>query len=331
MGRKGLIILALLVAGLGTAYFIQQERARPQSLPATANRESLLPELQGALKGLTALDIRSPGLPEIRLERQGDGWVIPAKAGYPAADPTVAGLLRALADARKVEAKTANPELHGRVGLAEKGAPEEQGTRLKLERGDGEPLELLVGKPAQQGKGQLVRLYGDNQVWLIDQALLIPASELGWLDRRVVAIPFASVRQVEVVYPSGNTLTVFRDSADEPNLRVKQLPKGRRLAYEAAANGMATLFAGLDFADNAPLAQVQFKGKPALRFSLSTFDGGELKGEVYQQGEQPWLVLKGRDRLDDAKVPGKMDWAYRLESFQYQALAKKLEDVLAAK
>ncbi|MNH25147.1 hypothetical protein D3C79_851190 [compost metagenome] len=109
------------------------------------------------------------------------------------------------------------------------------------------------------------------------------------------------------------------------------MPKGRRLAYEAAANGMATLFAGLEFADNAPLAQVQFKGKPMLEFSLSTFDGGELRGVVYPQGEQPWLVLKDKKGLGDELVPGKLDWAYRLEPFHYQALAKKLEDVLAAK
>ncbi|MDT4884308.1 hypothetical protein D3C72_2347760 [compost metagenome] len=68
-----------------------------------------------------------------------------------------------------------------------------------------------------------------------------------------------------------------------------------------------------------------------LEFSLSTFEGGELRGVVYPQGEQPWLVLTDKKGLGDEQVPGKLDWAYRLEPFQYQALAKKLEDVLAAK
>ncbi len=329
MGRKGLIILALLALGLGVAYYIQQGDSRPP--PSAVVREPLLPGLQGRLASVTALDVRRPGQPQLRLERKGELWVLPAKADYPAAGQPVATLLRALAEAHKVEAKTANPELHGRVGLADKGNDEEQGTRIKLERGSEPPLELLVGKPAQQGKGQLVRLYGDNQVWLVDQALPLPATELNWLDRRVAEIPFASVRQVEVAYPNGSQLTVYRDTAEEPNLKLKQLPKGRRLAYEAAANGMATLFAALTFVDNAPLAQVQFKGKPMLIFSLSTFDGGELRGEVYEQGGQPWLVLKGKERLGDDLVPGKLDWTYRLEPFQYQALAKKLEDVLAGK
>ncbi|WP_044873751.1 DUF4340 domain-containing protein [Pseudomonas sp. LFM046] len=331
MGRKGLLILALLAIGLGAAYFIQHGSSRPQPQPTSVSRELLLPDLQGKLATVTALDVWRPEQPELRLERRGELWVLPAKGDYPATGQSVAALLRALAEARKVEAKTTNPELHARVGLADKGNAEEQAIRIKLERGTEAPLELLLGKPAQQGKGQLVRLYGDNQVWLVDQALPLPATELNWLDRRVAEIPFASVRQVEVVYPNGSLLTVYRDSAEEPNLKLKQLPKGRRLAYEAAANGMATLFSGLEFADNAPLSQVQFKGKPMLEFSLSTFDGGELRGVIYGQGEQPWLVLKGKEKLDDAKVPGKLDWAYRLEPFQYQALAKKLEDVLAAK
>ncbi len=331
MGHKGLIVLALLAAGLGTAYVIQHDSSRPQPQPTGVTRELLLPALQGRLASVSALDVQIPGQPDLRLARKDGLWVLPAKADYPAAGLPVATLLRALADARKVEAKTANPELHGRVGLADKGSAEEQGTRIKLERGGEPPLELLVGKPAQQGNGQLVRLYGDNQVWLIDQAITLPANELGWLDRRVAGIPFASVRQVEITYPSGNRLTVYRDTAEEPNLKLKQLPKGRRLAFDAAANGMATLFAGLEFADNAPLAQVQFKGKPMLQFSLSTFDDGELRGEVFSQGEQAWMVLKDKKKLVDEQVPGKLDWAYRLEPFQYQALAKKLEDVLAAK
>ncbi|MDH4557698.1 DUF4340 domain-containing protein [Pseudomonas sp. BN417] len=329
MGRKGLIFLALLALGLGAAYYIQQGSSRPQ--PPSASRELLLPGLQGKLAEVSAVDVQRPGQPDLRLERKGELWVLPAKADYPAAGQPVATLLKALAEAQKVEAKTANPELHGRVGLADKGNAEEQGVRVRLERGGEAPLELLVGKPAQQGKGQLVRLYGDNQVWLVDQSMPMPATELNWLDRRVAAIPFAKVRQVEVAYPNGSKLTVYRDSAEEPNLKLKQLPKDRRLAYEAAANGMATLFAGLEFADNAPLAQVQFKGKPMLEFSLSTFEGGELRGVVYPQAEQPWLVLTDKKGLGDEQVPGKLDWAYRLEPFQYQALAKKLEDVLAAK
>ncbi|BAN50281.1 DUF4340 domain-containing protein [Metapseudomonas resinovorans] len=331
MGRKGLIFLALLAAGLGAAWFIQQDSRRPEPQPSSASRELLLPGLQGNLASVTTIEVRRPGQPDLRLARQGERWVVPAKADSPVSAQPVATLLRALVEARKVEAKTANPELHGRVGLADKGGAEAQGIHIKLERGAEPPLELLVGKPAQQGKGQLVRLYGDNQVWLVDQPMPLPATELDWLDRRVAEIPFASIRQVEVLYPNGSRMTVYRDAFGEPNLKLKELPKGRQLAHEAAANGPAMLFSSLLFADNAPLEQVQFKDKPVMQFNLQTFDGGELRGEIHIQGEQAWLVLKSKEKLTEEQVPGRLDWAYRIEPSQFHALARELEDLLAKK
>ncbi|WP_252724850.1 hypothetical protein, partial [Acinetobacter baumannii] len=69
------------------------------------------------------------------------------------------------------------------------------------------------------------------------------------------------------------------------NLQVRQLPTGRKLAYEAAANGAAALFADLRFADVAPLAQVGFRQAPLLlAFSLRTFSGARLDGEIRRQG-----------------------------------------------
>lgn len=266
----------------------------------------------------------------MHLARRDSTWVVADKAGYPADARAVADLLRALGEARRIEARTAKPELHAQLGLAEKPG-EGQALRLVVRGQNGLPQQdLLIGKPGQQGKGQLVRLPGDDQSWLIDRRIELPETELAWLDRRIAAIPFSSVRQVEVRYPQGKELTVYRDAENEPNMKVRQLPAGRKLAYEAAANGMAAVFAGLQFADAAPLDQIQFKDKPLLSFELQTFAGGRLAGELLGQGEQYWLRLTGQEKLDD-QVPGRTDWAYLIEPFQYQALARKLEDLLSAK
>lgn len=154
MGRNGLIFLALLAAGLGTAYYIQQDSARPQP-QAVVSRELLLPELQGKLEGVTALDVQVPGQPDLRLARKDGVWVLPAKADYPAAGQPVATLLRALAEARKVEAKTANPELHGRVGLAEKGESSEQGRASRLSAAAKHPWNCCWASRHSRARGNL--------------------------------------------------------------------------------------------------------------------------------------------------------------------------------
>lgn len=322
MNRKTLFVLAVLALALVAGWYFTSQVGLPR-VPAQAER--WLPGVQVAQ--VKAIEVQRGDQPLVRLERREQGWVVPAKADYPADQGVVNKLLKALAEARKVEPRTANPELYGRLGLADKGEAEQRAVRLTLEQGEA-PLQLLIGKPGQQ-EGQLVRRADEAQSWLVSQRIELPASELEWLDRRVTAIPFAEVRELDLRHAGGERLTLARDKAEEANLQVRDLPKGKRLAFDGAANGFGQFFADLRFADAAPLAQLGFDGKPALEFSLTTFAGKTLKGRFYGKADQHWLLLEQGSGLSASEVPGRSDWAYRVEPYQYQSLARKLTDLLA--
>lgn len=322
MQRKSLMLLVVLAVLLGGLYaWLQREPER-----APAKESHYFPGLQ--VQQVSAVKIQRPGQPDIRVARQDGRWVMPAKADFTAAGRLIGDLLQDLAQARKVEAKTREPGNFAQLELTEQGPG--AAVRLTLERAGGAPLELLVGKASQQG-GRLVRQPGDNQVWLIDKDLRLPPDELDWLDRRVTSIPFEKIAEVAVTYPQGETLTVFRDKPEEPNLRVRELPKDAKLAYEAVANGMGTPFGQLTFADAAPLDQVQFNGAPELTFSLKTFDGASLLGQVHEQGGHPWLIIDSAKGFADGQVQARAGWAYRIEDFQYKALARHLAEITAKK
>lgn len=324
MGRKGLLILLAAVLLLGVGYFwVGQQRS---ATPAD-QRPALLSGLQGQLSQVRAIEVARPEQPVVRVERASEGWQVPAKVGYPADAQALGLTLRALAEARKVEARTANPAYHARLGLAESGAVQEQGVRVRLELDGAAAVELRIGNAGSRS-GQLVRMAAENQVWLVDRDIPLPSSELAWLDRRVTQISFAQIRQVDVRHANGEQLTVLREQVEQPNLRVKQLPAGRPLAYEAVANGMANLFGDLRFVDALPLAQLQFKEQPLLRFELLTFGAGRLQGEMHQRGEQYWLVLTDRTDLTADQVPAAPDWAFQIDAQQYKALARRLKDLL---
>ena len=322
MNRKTLFVLAVLALALVAGWYFTSQVGLPR-VPAQAER--WLPGVQVAQ--VKAIEVQRGDQPLVRLERREQGWVVPAKADYPADQGVVNKLLKALAEARKVEPRTANPELYGRLGLADQGEAEQRGVRLTLEQGEA-PLQLLIGTPGQQD-GQLVRRADEAQSWLVSQRIELPASELDWLDRRVTAIPFAEVRELDLRHAGGERLTLARDKAEEANLQVRDLPKGKRLAFDGAANGFGQFFADLRFADAAPLAQLGFEGKPALEFSLTTFAGKTLKGRFYGKADQHWLLLEQGSGLSASEVPGRSDWAYRVEPYQYQSLARKLTDLLA--
>lgn len=327
MGRKGLIalIVIVLLSVLGYLALRQDQQQRT----AQIERAPWLGAEQGYLGSLQALEIEQPGQPAVRIERRGEAWVVPAKADYPAAPQPLTNLLRTLREARTVEAKTANPQWHARLGLAESGEEGEQALRLRLHFEGHPDLALRLGNPARQGSGQLVRRAGEDQVWQIDQQLDLPSHELDWLDRRISDIPFASVKRLELHHADGETLTLSKADAGQYNFAVEQLGKDQALSFEGAANGMVTLFSNLRFADAAPLAQIAFKQAPMLKLSLAGFDGQSLEGALYKQGEQHWLVLGEREGFKAGEVSARRDWAYRLEPEQVQRLAKKLRDLLA--
>ncbi|MDG9924376.1 MULTISPECIES: DUF4340 domain-containing protein [unclassified Pseudomonas] len=324
MNRKTLFVLGVLALALVAGWYFTSQVQKPR---APVQAEAWLPGLQTAQ--VEAIEIRRVGQPLVRLQRRESGWVLPDKADYSANQAAIGALLKALAEARKVEPRTANPELYGRLGLADKGEPEQQGVRVTLQSEGQPPLSLLIGKPGQQS-GQLVRRGDEAQSWLVSQRIELPATELEWLDRRVTAVPFTSVRELQLRHASGERLTLFRDKAEDAHLQVRELPKGKRLAFNGAADSMGQFFADLRFADAAPLAQLTFEGKPALQFSLVTLAGKRLSGSLYGKADQYWLLLDQGSDLSAAELSGRSDWAYRLEAYQYQSLAKKLTELLAA-
>lgn len=320
MSRKSFAALGLLLlAGLLFWSF----QLQPVRSPVAPVSERWLPGLQGAR--VRAIEVQRPGQPLLRLERREQGWVVPAKAQYPARGAAAEALLAALSAARKLQPSV--QELQFPSSAAHDPAPSTV-LRVRLDLADGAPLVLLLGSADAVG-GQPVRQADQQQTWLIDRPIELPANELHWLDRRISAIPFASVRELQLRYLRGEALTFYREQPDGP-LQLRQLPSGRRLADAARANGPAQLFADLEFGDAAPLAQIGFSGAPALQFRLQTFAGGQLQGRVFLQGGQHWLTLQDGRGLSRAELPGKLDWAYRLEPEQYRRLAKKLTDLLAA-
>lgn len=131
MNRKTLFVLAVLALALVAGWYFTSQVGLPR-VPAQAER--WLPGVQVAQ--VKAIEVQRGDQPLVRLERREQGWVVPAKADYPADQGVVNKLLKALAEARKVEPRTANPELYGRLGLADKGEAEQRGVRLTLEQGE---------------------------------------------------------------------------------------------------------------------------------------------------------------------------------------------------
>lgn len=294
------LALALFAGILGWLHERQQPPAQP---PAS---RAWLPGLKP--HQVTALCIATPGQPTIRARRDGKDWTLASKDGYPASGETIRQLLRSLADARLLEEKSASPENRERMGLSDQGKG--QASRITLERGDAPPLVLLLGKRTSQG-GQLVRQADDEGAWLIDRTVGLPVNDLALLDPRLTDLPFEQLRELTLSYGNGVRLNISRASEKDDGIRLRQFPSRPQLMGEAEAEQAARLFAALRLLEVAPAKAS--RQKPLLTFTLKSFAGGTLQGQLLELERQYWLQLTDSKGFSDGQVSAVKGWRYRVE------------------
>lgn len=272
----------------------------------------LLPLAAGAapwtaeLAQLDALELRRDGQPPVRLARQGPLWVLVDKAGYPADQSLVRSFLGALA--------TAQPLEH----VAAETVPRD--IRITLRRGDAAPQRLyLASEPNPEGR--LLYLGDEARPWRVDGPLPLPLQELNWLDRRLLAVPPAELRELQLHKANGSQLVFFRHG-DAP-MRLEQLPSGQPPAAQALEELLA-VFAGLRFSEVVPGDQLAFSKRPRLRFTLRTQGGARVEGAVYRHRNFHWLTLAPGAGLPANQQAGRAGWLYRLEYWQVSLLEREL-------
>ncbi|MFK1437545.1 hypothetical protein AXX04_06015 [Pseudomonas aeruginosa] len=294
------LALALFAGTLGWLHERQQPPAQP---PAS---RAWLPGLKP--HQVTALCIATPGKPVIHLRRDGKGWKLASRAEYPASGEAIRQLLRTLADARLLEEKSALPENRERMGLADAGKG--QASRIILERGDAPPLVLLLGKPSAQG-GQLVKRDEDDRAWLIDRTVGLPLGDLALLNRQLTALPFEQLSELSLSYSNGVRLNISRKDERDDGIHLQQFPSKPRLMGEAEAEQAARLFSALTLVDVAPAGKTE--PKPLLTFTLKSFSGGSLKGQLFELDRQYWLQLNENKGFAEGQVGALTGWRYRVQ------------------
>jgi hypothetical protein len=254
MNKRIVILAAAVAVAVGLVVLLASQRA-PEA------EGSLLagPVLPGLAERLNEVDsiriVQAGNQPVLTLARTAEGWTVGERDGYPANAGKVRTALLNLAESKVVEAKTANPERYAQLGVEDVDAADATGVRIELAGEGMEPTALIVGNYAgQQGEGTYVRRPGEAQS-LMAAGNLVPERQVGdWLRREIVDFPSSRIQQVELVEGDGPPLRIFKESADDANFQVADLPRGRALQSEVVANGLASTLSGLTLDDVARAA-----------------------------------------------------------------------------
>ncbi|MGY6555973.1 MAG: DUF4340 domain-containing protein [Wenzhouxiangella sp.] len=303
----------------------------------------LVPGLREQVNELTALDIRgADGSLIVALRRDAQLWRVDNRDGFEADFRRVHDFLRELATARRAEPRTAQPEWHARLGLAEIGSPEASGVLIEFP-GTELPAVILGQQDAITG-GRFARLERDDSTWLSDRPLAVAVAALNWLERSVMDIPASELAEVRIEHADGDR--VHLRPADEAGDQwvLLNVPTGReagpRWEIRPVANGLANIqldeVRRHDGAVPDDAVRSTYITRDGLVFAVRLFsdeNGSWAHFSVSVQSGEEVSGDRPKDQLliDATAVDARLSpWQFALNPRKFEVMTARQESLLAA-
>ncbi len=256
----------------------------------------VLPDLGSQLQTVDRVTMVH-GTRKVTLKRDTDGWQVEEKNDWPAEPQRVRRLLLGLAELRYVEPKTREPRLYSRLDVEDAGKPISKSTLITVADDKGKLLgDIIAGKSKYDelgggNDGLYLRKPGDVQSWLASGSLDLSGDATAWLDKSLLDVPAASVKEAEFIAADGRNVTILRGAAGEKFHLANPVPKGKKLKDADALDEPAGALASLELADVEPAALFAFPEKGISRARFTTFDGLTVTVDIAQQSKTNWVRI----------------------------------------
>lgn len=357
MNRKAFGILVLTGCLLVMLAIVGQNRDATGPIAGESAGTQILAGLADNLNSIIGVTITGAGAQQlVGLQRVEGQWTVSEAGGYAADQSKVNALLIALAEARIVEEKTSNPELHSRLGVEDIAQTDATGFEVSLINASGESYEVVLGDTYTSSQ-VYARVADDDQSVLIDRNPDVARDPSDWVVADIISIVSDRVQRVEITQANGARLTIRKEAPGNSNFTVDGIPDGRELQYAGVANVSAELLQNLRLDDVRPATDEPVAAAVVSEYWM--FDGLVITvtttGVDDDNGDGAWLKFTARYDTDQAlsfaaAVPAEdsdpespaesalaeadaindrlADWQYRIPSYQLSQLTRRIEDLL---
>lgn len=335
-GRNFWTLLAVTVIAVIAAVFVVRGGGAPRTDPLVG--QAVLPEVTQRLADVGRVTLVHAGA-KITLLRRGEHWVVEEKDDYPANDVKVRQALLGLADLSFVEPKTSKPDLYSRLEVEDTDKKEAKSTLVTVADAKGSLLgELITGKRRvdQLGGGNdgiYVRKPGDTQSWLARGTLDVSGDAPQWLDKKLMDLPQAKIKDATLTAADGAALGFKRDKPEEKFSLATPPPAGKQLKSGDPLDTPAGALAGLDLADVRAAKDFDFPKTGVATARYDSFDGLTVTINIVQKDGKDWARIVASGTGDAAKQAADLNaklgpWIYAIESYKAKAMETKLDDVV---
>ncbi len=349
MNRRLFNLLGLAAAFLTVAVLVVNWLG-PQK-PDAVDAEKLLPDFMQERAGVDFIQLsKGNGVPLV-LKRDGEHWTVASRDGYPANAGKIRTLLDNLAQAEKVEAKTADPARYEKLGVK---ADSDQALLLTVKAGEKLVIELVVGNAVLRPAGHFVRMKADAQSWLIDRELSIGTEASDWLRTDLINLPASTIKRVErvkaqpvqcITVPcppvAGDVLfTLSKEKVEDNSFTLAPIPAGKAPGADWLLAGLADALNGLNASDVLRADRFAFTAAKATFSRYRSFDDQAVLLSHYLKDNRHYVGLQaeaGPTATDAAKVAVEQlnqrhaGWLYEISSYKGEGMSRELNALVQDK
>jgi hypothetical protein len=277
---------------------------KPQSDTA-AQAQRVLPELHGHVNEVSAITLTGADNKVLAtLKRGSDGWTVVEKANYPADVAKIREFLLKLDQAALIEQKTSNDKRYAELGVDDVKDKDAKGVLVDI-AGLAQPLKLIIGNfNGAGGGGTFVRRAGDPQSWLANGNLTVAKNTADWERRDLTDIAAARLQSVTLTNTDGKVLKAAKQQRTDANFKVADVPAGRELSSEFAANSLGSVLANLR-ADDAFPAKEMAPPEKVHKAQYAAFDGLIIDVTAWDKDGKDYAQFAAR--LDTAAANADID------------------------
>jgi hypothetical protein len=302
------VLMGILILVAGFAWYVIRQQASDEQLPMSA----LMAEWQenpNLINEVSRIELKQ-GDDQLLISRNDQHWVL--NDGFFVNMESLFNLFQSLQTATIVEAKTANPDNHARLDLAD------GDLTVGIYQGEQLLKAIHLGKTSTAGH-RFVRLAGEDQTYLVQDLQPVTFNEDSWTLKTVLNITAADIRAI-TVQPAGAASFQVSKEQDSGQWVLNDLPEGHQLKADAnldvLSQGLTRLM--IDSAEQRTSDDLQ----PVVTLEYELVNGAGVQLHVLQQDEAHYVQISG------AEWAHYEPWLMGIAPYKFDALNQSLDNFI---
>ena len=289
-----------------------------------AQEQFLIPELQSEINDIDKIEIKRNDK-IINLSKAEGTWRIQQVNNFIADANKVANLLLDLRKFKLKEKKTFNPDNYAKLSLAESGT--NAATVIKLYKGEIEIANVSIGKQAQKSQGTYVRKNDEVQTWLSHGKLSVKLDTNDWIVNTIFDVDVSQIKSVAFKSSDKESFAINKLSPQDTSFEITSMPDNHQLKTGLAINTLAN---GLQKFTIENIVDIQeLPEKSVLTVTYELFSGLQYQLSFYQKEDKILMKVDFVNLGSNNQYEQQLSqWSYEIASYKFDALNKKLSDVV---